>query len=358
MRAPGLPGGDVSDELRAYPDDLLQSPLDVRRVGFRVLPGGTVALDRPRRPARCPGAPAGLWVRRRRDVPRPRPERAGGAADGDGPDPTVVALALLTAMLLGGMHALSPGHGKTVVGAYLVGSRGTARHALFLGLTVTLVHTAGVFALGLATLLVSRSFMPERVFPWLSLASGLLVLGMGLSLLRVRLRALGRPRPAGPATSPATTTTTSHPAGALSPQPRTGEPRPRRAGADGAPVTWRSLLALGISGGLLPCPSALVVMLGAIALQRVLLGLVLIVAFSAGLAATLSAIGLAMVYSGRLAGRLATRLRLDQRGGGRGPWATVWHLGRATPGPQRRGGGPGRPGPHRGGGAPSTSSPG
>ncbi len=102
-------------------------------------------------------------------------------------------------------------------------------------------------------------------------------------------------------------------------------------GADGAPVTWRSLLALGISGGLLPCPSALVVMLGAIALQRVLLGLVLIVAFSAGLAATLSAIGLAMVYSGRLAGRLATRLRLDQRGGGRGPWATVWHLGRAIP---------------------------
>ena len=240
----------------------------------------------------------------------------------------MVALALLTAMLLGGMHALSPGHGKTVVGAYLVGSRGTARHALFLGLTVTLVHTAGVFALGLATLFVSRSFMPERVFPWLSLASGLLVLGMGLSLLRVRLRALGRPA-RGP--GHAHGHDHEHPAGALSHSHGLGSHTHAVPGADGAPVTWRSLLALGISGGLLPCPSALVVMLGAIALQRVLLGLVLIVAFSAGLAATLSAIGLAMVYSGRLAGRLATRLRLDQRGGGRGPWATVWHLGRAIP---------------------------
>ena len=154
--------------------------------------------------------------------------------------------------------------------------------------------------------------MPERVFPWLSLASGLLVLGMGALPAAgasagpgapcPRARPRPRPRPRAPG-------------GGAQPQPRTGEPYPRRAGRRWRPVTWRSLLALGISGGLLPCPSALVVMLGAIALQRVLLGLVLIVAFSAGLAATLSAIGLAMVYSGRLAGRLATRLRLDQRRG-------------------------------------------
>ena len=167
--------------------------------------------------------------------------------------------------------------------------------------------------------------MPERVFPWLSLISGLLVLGMGLSLLRVRLRALRRPRRAAPghdhghAHGP-------RPSGGATHSHGFGSHSHAVPGADGAPVTWRSLLALGVSGGLLPCPSALVVMLGAIALQRVLLGLVLIVAFSAGLAATLSAIGLAMVHSGRLAGRLATPAAPDGAAGAgaRGPPCGAW----------------------------------
>ena len=89
---------------------------------------------------------------------------------------------------MGAVHALSPGHGKTIVGAYLIGSRGTPRHALFLGLTVTITHTLGVFALGFATLYASRYVVPERLFPILSLISAALVLVMGIVLLIQRGR--------------------------------------------------------------------------------------------------------------------------------------------------------------------------
>jgi ABC-type nickel/cobalt efflux system permease component RcnA len=318
--------------------------------------------------------------------------------------PGAVALTLVTAIVLGALHALSPGHGKTIVGAYLVGSRGTAGHALFLGLTVTAVHTAGVFALGLATLFASRYVVPERVYPWLSLVSGLLVLALGASLARTRLAAL-RGRWPGARLATASATRQAH--GAHDAQAHDshrahhavheahaerGVDHERHAhaaataslaatahahgvpahhhdhdqarghgsahgddhghdphhthhldhdhdqapghehshghdhgfgrhshaipGGNGERVTWRSLLALGISGGLLPCPSALVVMLGAIALQRVAFGIVLVVFFSLGLAATLMAIGLAMVYSGRLVGRLSLVERLGVRAGG------------------------------------------
>ena len=90
-----------------------------------------------------------------------------------------VALALLIAMFWGSVHALSPGHGKSLVAAYLVGSRGTARHALFLGATVTVTHTAGVFALGLVALYLSQYIVPETLYPWLSVVSGLMVLSVG-----------------------------------------------------------------------------------------------------------------------------------------------------------------------------------
>ena len=100
--------------------------------------------------------------------------------------------ALLAAAAWGALHALSPGHGKTVVGAYLVGSRGTPRHALFLGLTVTITHTAGVLALGLLILFASRTILPELLYPWLSLTSGLLVVAIGLTILRVKPAPKGR----------------------------------------------------------------------------------------------------------------------------------------------------------------------
>ena len=104
-------------------------------------------------------------------------------------------LALLAALGWGAMHAMSPGHGKTLVAAYLVGAHGTARHALFLGLTTTITHTAGVFALGFVTLALSRYILPEHLYPWLSAASGILVVLIGLSLVRSRLRGAGHDHP-------------------------------------------------------------------------------------------------------------------------------------------------------------------
>jgi nickel/cobalt exporter len=181
------------------------------------------------------------------------------------------------------------------VAAYLVGSRGTVAHALFLGLTTTITHTAGVFALGLITLFASRHILPERLFPWLSLASGLLVAWLGVSMFAGRLRGAAHHDhdhegdPAGHVHSHGPGHSYSH----LPP------------GAGGRAVTWRSLLTLGVSGGLIPCPSALVVLLGSVALGRVGLGLALVLAFSLGLAGLLTAIGVAFIYAGRLLGRLS-----------------------------------------------------
>ena len=301
-----VPTKDVSDELRAYPDDLLANPLDVRRLQLTAKAGGVVlgetattatsAAPVVDRSGGFGGFGAGAQsLARSRDG---FAELISTAAL----TPAVIALALLTAVVLGGMHALSPGHGKTIVGAYLVGSRGTPRHALFLGLTVTLVHTAGVFALLGATLFASQYVVPERIFPWMSLISGALVLWIGLTLVRSRWQS-ARP------VADADLAGASHSHGF-------GSHTHAVPGVDGRPVTWGSLLALGISGGLLPCPSALVLGLGAIALNRVAYGLVLILFFSAGLAATLMAIGLAMVYSGRAAGRLRIVERLSARAGG------------------------------------------
>jgi ABC-type nickel/cobalt efflux system permease component RcnA len=229
--------------------------------------------------------------------------------------PGVALLALLGALLLGAVHALSPGHGKTIVGAYLVGSRGTPRHAVFLGLTVTVTHTIGVFALGFATLYASRYVVPERLFPILSLTSAVLVLSMGLILLVQRSRAarqgLWKVTPArssnfrfvqseaapvgargfifAPTAQFVDTTMHSHGGG-----PMHSHLPP---GAAGEKISWRSLLALGVSGGLVPCPSAMVLLLAAVALNKTAYGMLLVVAFSIGLAITLTVVGLAFLYA-------------------------------------------------------------
>jgi nickel/cobalt exporter len=208
--------------------------------------------------------------------------------------PTVL-FALAVAFVWGAMHGMTPGHGKTIVGAYLVGSRGTAKHALYLGLTTTVTHTLGVFALGLVTLLASQFIFPEQVFPWISFLSGLLVVGIGLNLGISRLREVWRaqqlkkhPLPEG-----------QHEHNGIA-HSHDGSSMHSHLPPSSGPVTWRTLLALGISGGLLPCPSALVVMLGAIALGKIGFGLILVLAFSVGLAAVLTGIGLTLVYASKL----------------------------------------------------------
>jgi len=196
-------------------------------------------------------------------------------------DPWVLATVLGLAFFLGAAHALTPGHGKTLVAAYLVGARGRIADAVYLGSVVTFTHTASVFALGLVTLFASQHVALDRIYPWLSLLSGLLVAVIGGVLLWQRVQAL---RGRAPSQSH------SHEHGHHHhPHPHTDE-RPGRA----------SLLSLGISSGLVPCPEALVVLMLSISLRRLALGLFILVAFSAGLAAVLIGIGCAMVLAGPL----------------------------------------------------------
>ncbi len=273
-------GNSVTDELKAYPDDMLAAPLDERAVSLSFTRGAIPAGAQPLLARN--GSPA-----------TPARDRLAELIAVPQLTVSVALFGLLIAVLLGGLHALSPGHGKTVVGAYLVGSRGTVRHALFLGLTVTITHTAGVFALGVVTLLASQYVVPEQLFPVLSLLSGAIVVTIGASLLIRRVRAA-----IGWHSHDHDHNHTDDPRLPHSHGGRIHSHLP--PGADGAPVTWRSLLMLGISGGILPCPSALVVLLAAISLQRVGYGLLLVIAFSVGLAGVLTAVGLLFVYAGRL----------------------------------------------------------
>jgi nickel/cobalt exporter len=263
----------ISDELRAYPKDLLQSPLAVSSV------------DTQLRPQAGPDTPPTLT--RGKILQAPDRVADSGFARLIGKrhlGAWVVLASLAAALFWGAAHALGPGHGKTIVTAYLVGQRGTPRHAALLGAIVTVTHTLGVFALGLVTLLLSRFVVPDHLYPWLNLVSGVLVVGIGASVLASRWRhrrAHGR-----------------------------DHAHHHHDHAQEARITPRSLLAVGVSGGLLPCPSALVVLLAAISLHRIAFGLVLILAFSAGLALTITGIGLAAVLAKRAFGRLSFEGRL------------------------------------------------
>ena len=233
--------------------------------------------------------------------------------------PGLIVLSLLVAMGFGALHALEPGHGKTLVAAYLVGERGTAWHALLLGLTVTASHTIGVFVLGAVALFASQYIVPEQLYPWLNLVSGLLITGMGGILLRQAcLRSLGY-APAhhhhshDPDLPHAHTHHEHHPHD----HPHTHGDASRHHHDTHDPsasshVSYGTLLTLGITGGMIPCPGALVVLLSAVALQRIAFGLLLIVAFSVGLAAVLISVGLLLVSA---RGSL-------QRWSGEGVWTT------------------------------------
>jgi ABC-type nickel/cobalt efflux system permease component RcnA len=222
---------------------------------------------------------------------------------------------MLAAFFWGAAHALTPGHGKAVVAAYLIGARGTARHAGILGLTVTLTHTAGVFVLGAVTLYLSRYILPEVIYPWLSVASGLLVVLIGLALLYRHLDKMFHDRKAEH-----THVEHTHPHdGARSPGgSRSHVHHTHSHGGhshlpvDGSKITWRGLVALGVSGGLVPCPAALVLLLGAISLDRLVFGMVLVLAFSTGLAIILTGIGLLMIYARKLFERFTFEARVPR----------------------------------------------
>jgi nickel/cobalt transporter (NicO) family protein len=364
------PSGDPTNELRRYPEDLLNSPLDRRDASFSVTPGdGTLIAPRSE------GADQVSTSRTGGDGFAAIFERA---AAGEG----VLFILLLAAFGWGALHALSPGHGKAMVAAYLVGTKGKPRHAVALGATVTIAHTIGVFMLGFVTLALSQYILPEDLYPWLNLISGALVVAIGAGVLRSRVRWARARRAAvaagvevGPDLGPSPDGGhghghhhhhdhshqhhhshehghhRSHEHGHSHDHSRSHEHGHghshsfTRAGfrhfmdhlrgrehshehhrhhhhehehahdpAGDHTVTKRSLIGLGAAAGIIPCPSALVVLLGAIAQHEIALGLLLIVAFSFGLAGTLTALGLAVVYARKLLPRLG-RLGVGTGGG-------------------------------------------
>ena len=324
-----VPVASISDELRAYPGDLLSSPVDVRGFTVATAPGrntgagATIGADR--------GDPFGSALaaldRRLEDLIGGRELTA-----------LVGTLAVLLAVVLGSGHALLPGHGKTVMAAYLAGRRGRRRDALTVGATVTATHTAGVLVLGLA-LSLSSSLAGDQVIRWLGVGSGLLVAGIGASMLRGALprRAAATPAPA-PLPEPVLTGARPVSGGrgavhAATPHdhdhphahhhdddhgtPHAHHHDPDHADAHDHGGRWAGghshephpgrggLIGMGIAGGLVPSPSALIVLLASIGLGRTAFGVVLVLAYGLGMAATLTAVGLILV---RLRGRLDRRV--------------------------------------------------
>ena len=324
----------LSNRLTSYPQDLLTSPLDQRDVEIEITSN---ALSMQNETPVTSGQNNSALLDRNDQFTRL-------ILMDEITWPTLM-LALAISFIWGAMHALTPGHGKTIVGAYLVGSRGTLKHAVYLGLTTTITHTLGVFLLGMITLFAARFILPEKLFPWISLVSGMFVVGIGLNLFASRLKTSGlqtwaaKPKSGfvQPRQSFASVLEHSH-ANGFSHSHRhvfsqtmgnhhshyfdhgsenhhhyhgirqhSHDDHHEHSHTPPDSLNWRSLLALGVSGGLLPCPSALVVLLGAIALNRIGFGLVLVLAFSLGLAGTLTAIGMVFIYAGKLFERFPGR---------------------------------------------------
>ncbi|HEY9895363.1 MAG TPA: sulfite exporter TauE/SafE family protein [Candidatus Sericytochromatia bacterium] len=293
----------ITQRLTDYPTALLSSPLNQRQIAFAVNPSQTIAQPLTPLPPKPANAFSQALSGRRNDA-------FTNLILSEELNFSTILVALAVAFVWGGLHALTPGHGKTIVGAYLVGARSRVHHALLLGLTVTLTHTAGIFALGLVMLGSSRFLLTEQLFPWLSAISGVLVTVIGGKLLVTRLQQLplfqrwasskvadadhshSHNHSHGSSHSHSHDASHSH-----SHHHGSHSHSHLPPGADGSPITWSSILALGISGGLLPCPSALVVLLGAIAIGRIGFGLALVLAFSLGLAGALTGIGVLLVYA-------------------------------------------------------------
>lgn len=322
------PSRDRSSELSNYPTDLLRSPPQtvVAELTLKATPDTYDA-----------GSPGGIKLAANQQA-TPR-SAFTELISSNRTDLAFMLMAALIAAILGGFHAFEPGHGKTLVAAYLVGSRGTARHAVLLGSVVTAAHTISVYVLGIVTLYASQWIVPERLYPWLGITSGLLVGSLGFTLF-IRRFVSDDSRSHG-----AHSHRHSHDNSALvhrhtwwgghvddhslhsdHDHDHSGSGHAHfhhhdhgaySHGCEKPPaaegISLRNLFALGITGGIVPCPAALVVLLGALAIHRVAFGLFLIVAFSAGLAAVLVSFGLAMVYARRFMSRFQSRGLLTER---------------------------------------------
>ena len=305
-----VPVADVSKELTVYPANPTLAPPQQTEAAFTIAPG-VGGGESPAVPAQGPAQPSVS------NTHTPQDAFTQAIARKD-LTPGIMLAGLLIAFVFGAFHALSPGHGKTMVAAYLVGSRGTIKHALALGVIVTVTHTLGVFALGFVTLFASKYVVPEKLYPILSVVSGLAVFGVGIWLLTSRLRGASDDHGHshdhthshnhdGPDEIHLHLSDEEHVLAHAHGHEHTHDDQGHDHGhshgfghhhhhhVPEGPITAKSLLALGISGGIVPCPSALVVLLSAVALHRIGYGMVLISAFSVGLAAVLIVIGMMVV---------------------------------------------------------------
>lgn len=268
--SPSIPARSITDGLRSYPTDLLGSPLDQRSARLRVEPGDGPVAAAPNSHVNR-GDPVSRWIA--------SADRSLERLVGNRLTPLIGVLGVVLALALGAGHAALPGHGKTVMAAYLAGKHGRPRDALVVGATVTLTHTGGVLVLGLL-LTTAAGLAGEVVLGWLGLASGALVAVVGTAMLvgAIRRRAPERHH--------------HHDHHDHHHEHLTGPGR--RLG----------LVGMGVAGGLVPSPSALVVLLGAIGLGRTWFGVLLVAAYGIGMAGTLTAAGLLLI---RLRNRFPAR---------------------------------------------------
>jgi ABC-type nickel/cobalt efflux system permease component RcnA len=302
----GLPTTSPSQRLSAYPADMIALPLDVRAASLIARPGGA------ERASSGPGAsPAAPPVSITGAVP-------GGVAAGDVPDifrsadltPLILILSLITAIGLGAGHAITPGHGKTLMAAYLVGSRGTPIHAVGLGMSVAVSHTLGILALALLIVGAQGILPPDVVFRGAPVVAAVTIVAIGGWMLAAEVRRRRRGRGAVPEAGDHThehhhdhdhqhADTHTH---EVEPDEHShGGIRHSHLPPAGTALSWRGLFALGLAGGLIPSTSALLILLGSMAAGRAGFGLVLVVAFGLGMAIVMSSVGLAMIVArGRL----------------------------------------------------------
>ena len=356
LDAPGLPSTSPSQKLTSYPADQLAQPLDIRSASIvaRPAPGAAAASTPPAAAQVAPTPPTN-------DAPR---GAVPGGVAAELPDifrtadltPVVLLLSLGAAIVLGAGHALTPGHGKTLMAAYLVGSRGTSVHAVGLGLSVAVSHTLGIFLLALLIVGAQGVLPPDVVVRTTPVIAAISIVGIGgwMLLGEVRRRwatrrpaaaatraaTMGTHTTAGTRTTVGTRTTTTMSTGtpirtststrpststtATSTTPATRARRPpwastataasatRHVPAAGAHLSWRGLFVLGLAGGLIPSTSALLILLGSIAAGRPAFGLILVVAFGLGMAAVMTAVGLVMIVARTRLDRMPSRSSLGR----------------------------------------------
>jgi ABC-type nickel/cobalt efflux system permease component RcnA len=299
------PAHEPTNELRVYPNALIGSPRDRTAVSLTRSAGGVIAVKDTTAPSVF-GVPSAA-----------RMDALSAVLARDLSDPLVLIGALLLAVGLGALHALEPGHGKTLLAISLVGARATAPQAAILAVALTIAHTAGVLLFGVVVLSLTRYVVPETLYPWIAVLSGAFVAMLGARALSKTIVQRTAHAPAAPrsdaeiARAALRAHDRAHVHGLAHDHGDLDDEAHARAHAipGSAPLRFRDALIAAASGNVAPCPAALVVLLAAIATHRIGYGLVLIVAFSIGLALTLTILGVAIV---RGAGWLMRRPHFDR----------------------------------------------